>query len=157
VCRRKFGGRGTLSNWWTDGDARRFTEKARCIENFYSSFSFFGHHVNGALTLGEDIADMGGVKVSYKALQALTQEQAADTSRHGGLSDKERRLFFLAWGQNWCVVERQRAAELQLFTDEHAPNKLRVNGPLMNFQPFATAYGCPTGSYMAPKEKCQLW
>jgi len=64
-------------------------------------------------------------------------DRAADQDRHGSLSGKEQRLFFLAWGQNWCDVERRRAQELQLFTDEHAPNKLRVNGPLMNFDAFA--------------------
>ena len=153
---RKFGRRGTLANWWTRDDSRRFEEKARCIAHFYSSFSFFGRHVNGDLTLGEDIADMGGVKVAYSALGALAEERASSHGT-GGLSQQEQRLFFLAWGQNWCMVERRRAAELQMMTDEHAPNSLRVNGPLMNFKPFADAYSCPAGSYMAPTHKCRLW
>ena len=116
---RKFGGRGTLANWWTMSDSRRFEEKARCIEHFYSSFKVEGRHVNGLLTLGENIADMGGVKISYEALQSVMQEKY-----HRKSTKDEDKLFFLSWAQNWCTVERKRAEELQLLTDEHSPNKV---------------------------------
>lgn len=149
---RKFGQDGQSTNWWTAGDVANFKDRAKCIAEYYSTFSELGKHVDGELTLGEDIADMGGVKISLRALQGLASEKG-----RGSLSRDEMRLFFTSWGQNWCVVERRRAEELQLLTDEHAPNKFRVNGPLSNLPEFAQAFGCKAGSKMVNAKRCTLW
>jgi len=149
---RKFGQDGQSTNWWTSGDVANFKDRAKCIAEYYSTFSELGKHVDGELTLGEDIADMGGVKISLRALQDLASEKGRDS-----LSRDEMRLFFASWGQNWCVVERRRAEELQLLTDEHAPNKFRVNGPLSNLPEFAQAFGCKAGSKMVNAKRCTLW
>jgi len=148
---RQFGSDGKLVNWWTEADTRRFKQKADCIVHFFSQFEIGGTHVNGELTLGENIADMGGVKVAHSALQALR------TGQRSALTQTEERLFFTSWGQNWCTVERARAQELQLLTDEHSPNKFRVNGPLSSFPPFAHAFQCPKGAKMNPEKRCHLW
>mmetsp|Transcript_10027 Transcript_10027/g.20036 ORF Transcript_10027/g.20036 Transcript_10027/m.20036 type:complete len:727 (-) Transcript_10027:57-2237(-) len=149
---RRFGPDGKLEDWWTEADSRRFQQKADCIVKAYGAYAIKGQHVNGQLTLGENIADMGGIKIAHTALQALRREGSAKP-----LSVAEERLFFTSWGQNWCTVERQRAQELQILTDEHSPNKFRVNGPLSNFPHFATAFHCPANTPMNPATRCDLW
>lgn len=93
---RKFGEMGQSTNWWTQGDVARFRQKTRCIKDLYSQFSELGKQVDGELTLGENIADMGGVKIALKALEGLAHERG-----RGELSDDDMRLFFISWGQNW--------------------------------------------------------
>mmetsp|Transcript_67692 Transcript_67692/g.141120 ORF Transcript_67692/g.141120 Transcript_67692/m.141120 type:complete len:99 (+) Transcript_67692:2-298(+) len=85
-----------------------------------------------------------GVKLSYEALLA----------DGGGKEDADRQLFFLSWGQTWCSVQRKRSAKLALETDEHSPDRYRVNGPLTQYQAFSDAYQCPTRATMNPRSRC---
>ena len=104
--------------------------------------------VNGKLTLGEDIADAGGIKFAYRAfLQSKPR------------SDHEKRLFFTSFAQTWCEVDRKKSALNSVMTDEHAPGKFRVIGGLTQFRPFSEAFHCPAGAPMAPKDesRCHLW
>mgnify|MGYP002636233250 CR=1 FL=1 len=149
---RKFGADGQMHDWWGHDDVAAFERKANCIVDFYGGQTLEGEPVNGKLTLGENIADMGGVKLAYTALKG---KAAAGSAK--GLTPADERLFFTSWGQNWCVIQRRRAEVLQLMTDEHAPNFLRVNGPLANFPPFAKAFQCDAGERMAPARRCELW
>ena len=155
---RKFGAGGEIRDWWTPADAVQFKHRAGCFVDFYGAQVVDGGRVNGLLTLGENIADNGGVRLGLAALETLAAEAAAKAGRgRGPLPAAERRLYFTAWGQNWCTVERRRAAALQLMTDEHAPDRLRVNAPLANTPDFASAFACPAGSPMNPSKRCVLW
>jgi len=104
------------------------------------------------LTLGEDIADAGGLKFAYRAFLAAAPEGKPR-------SDSEKRLFFTSFAQTWCEVDRKKSALTSVLTDEHAPGKFRVIGGLTQFKPFAEAFQCPEGSPMAPEDKtrCHLW
>ena len=155
---RKFGAGGEIGNWWGARDVVEFRHRAECMADMYGGFEEGGVRVNGRLTLGENIADNGGVRLALAALATLAEEQAAKAGRgRGTLTGAERRLFFTAWGQNWCSVERRRAAQLQLMTDEHAPDRFRVNGPLANMPEFAAAFACPADAPMSPRRRCVLW
>jgi predicted metalloendopeptidase len=136
----------------------QFKHRAACMVEQYSRYTVDGVAVNGRLTLGENIADNGGVRLGLAALETLAAEEAAKAGRgRGTLSAAERRLYFTAWGQNWCTVERRRAEALQLMTDEHAPDRVRVNAPLANSPDFASAFSCPAGAPMNPARRCVLW
>jgi len=96
--------------------------------------------------MGEDIADSGGIKFSYQAF-TLKKERTLE----------EKRMFFTAFAQTWCSVERKKAAVSAVLTDTHAPSKFRVLGALSQFQPFQEAFSCPAGAPMTPEERCSLW
>ena len=126
-----------------------FEQKAQCISDQFSSYTIHGDKkVSGELTLGEDIADSGGLKMAHHAWQ-----KAAEQPR----SPEEEQLFFLSFAQTWCGVERKQAEETELF-DNHAPRKWRVMGTLSNSKGFQKAFQCPKGSFMnRGADQCQLW
>jgi len=142
---REFDARGNLHDWWDDKTVTQFKERSGCIADVFDKYKIQGRAVNGKLTLGEDIADSGGLKFAYSALEA---EQATPA---------EKRLFFTSFAQTWCSVTRAKAAKNSVLTDPHAPAKFRVIGGLTQFAPFAEAFQCPAGSPMAPTSRCHLW
>ena len=150
---RKFNPEGRLKQWWTDADIDNFHSRAQCVVDLYSSMKVHGHAVNGDLTLGENIADIGGVKLAYKAFVRAAQEREGASAP----SRPDRQLFFVAQAQNWCTKARPKAEALELLTDPHAPDRWRVNGPLSQVSEFAEAFGCPAASAMSPSSRCHVW
>ena len=149
---RKFDAASRLQNWWDRPAVRRFKRRSRCISSLYDTFTIAHVSVDGNGTLGENIADMGGLKIALLAYTNLYAEQEgkAPTEQHV-------RDFFVAFAQNWCDKTRRKALKASVDTDEHSPNVFRVNGPVSQNANFAHAFGCPAGSPMNPVDKCVLW
>mmetsp|Transcript_10779 Transcript_10779/g.25307 ORF Transcript_10779/g.25307 Transcript_10779/m.25307 type:complete len:694 (-) Transcript_10779:79-2160(-) len=146
---------GKEADWWDPKTFEEFDARANCLSDEYSRFGkedarFDGKHVDGDYTLGENIADEGGMKFAYSAFRRTLPHQ-------GRLSMAEDRLFFTAFAQNWCEVNRKKAIFDSLENDEHSPGKYRVLGVLTNFPPFAKAFNCPIGTKMNPPKQCELW
>lgn len=155
---RKFDGNGNLSDWWTPDDMTKFETKADCEVKEYGSFTAVDDvKINGKLTLGENTADNGGIRLAYMAF--LT-----DAQRHGiDLTAKDKdgytpiQEFFVAYGQNWCGDERPEMIRLQVQTDPHSPRKYRVNGVVQNMPEMGNAFGCKLGQPMMPVNSCRVW
>ncbi len=151
---RQFDAQGNLHNWWTPEDAKRFNEREACIDKEYSAFTVApGVHVNGKLTLGENTADNGGVRVSLKALHN-TEAGKPEPDINAFTPDQR---FFLSFGQIWCSNERPEALRLQVQTDPHSPAEFRVNGVVQNMPEFQKAFSCKAGSPMVSADACHVW
>jgi putative endopeptidase len=152
----KFDSAGNMKNWWTDEDRTRFDERTVNLVNQYSGFVAIDDlHVNGELTLGENIGDLAGVTMSYYALQRALEEN--DPGEIDGFTPNQR--FFMAWAQSWRRNYRDEALKLQVNTDPHSPGRFRVNGPLSNMPEFAAAFDCKPGDPMVqPDEvRADIW
>ncbi|TNN01264.1 hypothetical protein fugu_010646 [Takifugu bimaculatus] len=147
---------GNLKQWWTKESYRKFQTKAECIVNLYDNFTVYNQKVNGRLTLGENIADMGGLKLSYYAYQKWVREHGPERPLPG-LRYTHEQLLFIAFAQNWCMKRRSQSIYLQLLTDKHAPEHYRVIGSVSQFDEFARVFHCPRGSPMNPVDKCSVW
>jgi putative endopeptidase len=151
---RQFDAQGNLHDWWTPGDAKRFEERVACIDREYSAFTVApGVHVNGKLTLGENTADNGGVRVSLKALHNTDAGQPQPDI--AGFTPDQR--YFLSFGQVWCANERPEALRLQVTTDPHSPPEFRVNGVVQNMPEFQKAFSCKAGAPMVSANACHVW
>ena len=151
---RQYDGRGGLSVWWSPAANEEFEKRASCVERQFSAYEVLeGLRVNGKLTLGENIADLGGIKIAYAAYRSL----AAEPEEAGAMTPEQQ--FFIGYAQAWCSVQRPETVRLRLATDPHAPPRLRVNGPLTNFPVFAKAFGCAEGTPMARPAslRCEVW
>ena len=147
-----FDGEGNMRNWWTADDAKHYNERAACFVREYSDFPAVDDvKVNGQLTLGENIADNGGLQVAHMAFEADPHsERAID-----GYTPEQR--FFLAWAQWRCMnITDARARELAR-RDPHSPGRWRVNGVVSNMPSFAKAYGCNAGEKMVSVSPCRVW
>uniref|UniRef100_A0A3Q2R136 Endothelin converting enzyme like 1 n=1 Tax=Fundulus heteroclitus TaxID=8078 RepID=A0A3Q2R136_FUNHE len=147
---------GNLKQWWTQESYRKFQRKAECIVKLYDNFTVYNQKVNGRLTLGENIADMGGLKLSYYAYQKWVREHGPERPLPG-LKYTHEQLLFIAFAQNWCMKRRSQSIYLQLLTDKHAPEHYRVLGSVSQFDEFARVFHCPKSSPMNPVEKCSVW
>jgi membrane metallo-endopeptidase-like protein 1 len=143
---RQYDARGELHDWWSQETVDRYKERSSCIADLFSTYTIAGRKVNGKYTLGEDIADAGGLKFSYQAFLAKQPRSAM-----------EKRMFFTSFAQTWCSVQRRNSAVSSVLSDTHAPSKFRVLGGLSQFPGFAEAFQCPVGSPMAPEHRCSLW
>ncbi len=154
---RKFDPKGRLSEWWAPEVAARFEERAQCVDDFYSGYEVAeGASVNGKLTLGENIADIGGVKEAYQAYKLWEgRHDLPPPAQVEGLTNEQ--LFFVSWGQVWCTKATEEFERLQVTTDPHSPGKFRVMGPLANNPDFSRVFSCDEGSTMNPKESCEVW
>ena len=153
---RQYDAQGNLKDWWTTEDARRFEERARLVDEQYSAYTVLDSlHVNGKLTMGENIADIGGMTIAYYALQRALQGKPRTLI--DGFTPEQR--FFLAYAQARRSNFRPEQLRLMVQTDPHSPNEFRVNGPLSNMPEFAQAFGCKPGDPMVrPDEKrAQIW
>jgi endothelin-converting enzyme/putative endopeptidase len=151
---RKFDGRGNLADWWTPGVGERFEERARCLVRQYAGYAAApGTNLDGELTLGENIADLGGLKLAWAALQAA---RVPPRPVAGFTADQQ---FFVGLARIWCSATREPYARLLAVTDPHAPARFRVNGTLANTPAFARAFQCREGSPMVrpPAERCEVW
>jgi endothelin-converting enzyme/putative endopeptidase len=147
---RQFDAKGNLRDWWTPEDGKRFEQRASCLEKEYSTFTAVGDlKVNGQLTLGENTADNGGIRLALMAL--LTHPQKTI----GGRTPEQR--FFLGYGQMWCENATDEALRLQTLTDPHSPAEFRVNGVLANMPEFQKAFACKPSDPMVSAKACRVW
>jgi len=151
---RKFDAKGNLADWWTEEDAKEFEKRASCVADEYTSFTVAdGVHLNGRLTLGENTADNGGVRIALMALHD-TLKGATPPSRDGFTAEQR---FFLAYGQVWCENSTDQSAKLRAQTDPHSPGRYRVNGVVANMPEFQKAFNCTAGSPMVRENACRVW
>jgi predicted metalloendopeptidase len=137
---RQYDSEGNLRNWWTDDDAKGFQARAERVARQYDSFEVLpGLHINGHQTLGENIADVGGLRVSYAAFKLATRDMKPAPA--DGFTPDQR--FFIAFAQSWRTNERPEAVRLHVGSDVHSPVRWRVLGPVANFPEFRRAFGCP--------------
>jgi putative endopeptidase len=151
----KFDGDGNMKNWWADADLKKFEEKGECVIKQYEAYEpLEGLHLNGKLTLGENIADMGGVKLAFMAYHEMLSAAETQLVADGYNEDQQ---FFLAVGQAWCSKSRDERTRSLVVTDPHSPARYRVIGSVSNSPEFAQAWGCEKGSAMAPVNSCTVW
>ncbi|WP_303309799.1 M13 family metallopeptidase [Hymenobacter sp. BT730] len=157
---RQSDAQGNLRDWWTKEDADEFTKRADMVGAQYSAFQPLDSvFVNGKLTMGENLADFGGLALAYSALQKQLQKQHGSSPRpqYDGFSPEQR--FFLAWAQIWRTNARPEYIRQQVQTDPHSPAQYRTNGPLMNMPEFYEAFGCKDQGKMvrAQNERARIW
>jgi putative endopeptidase len=154
---RQFDANGNLADWWTAEDGKHFDEKADCEVKEYGNFvAVDDAKVNGKLTLGENTADNGGLRLAYIALLADAKRKSIDlTRKQDGYTPTQQ--FFLGHGQSWCGSTRPEQLRLQVQTDPHSPRQFRVNGVVQNMPEFGKAFGCKTGQPMMPVNACRVW
>ncbi|MBM3736957.1 MAG: M13 family metallopeptidase [Acidobacteria bacterium] len=151
---RKFDAQGNLIDWWTEADAREFERRAQCfVDQFGHYDGAKGMKLNGKLTLGENTADAGGVRVAYMAL--MMHLAGKDAPKIDGFTPQQR--FFLGYGQIWCRNATEEAARMRVATDPHSPGEFRVNGIVSNMPEFREAFGCRVGQPMARENACRVW
>ena len=153
---RQFDAQGNLRDWWTASDASQYKTRAQLVSRQFDAYTVADSvHVNGSLTLGENIADLGGLTIAYAALQkSLVNKRMMLID---GFSPDQR--FFLAWAQIWRSMSRPETERLLVATNPHAPGRWRVNGPLSNMPEFARAFSCQAGDRMVRPDslRAQIW
>ncbi len=151
---RQFDAEGNLRDWWTPEDAKEFEKRAECFIKEYSAFTPVDDvHLNGKLTLGENTADNGGVRLAFMAL--MKSLEGKPQPKVNGFTPQQR--FFLGWGQIWCQNTRPEMARMLAQTDPHSPSRDRVNGVLGNMPEFREAFACREGQPMVHAPACRVW
>ena len=156
----QYDGDGNLRDWWSAATKAKFDEATKCVVDQYGGYEAVpGVKLDGKLTAGENIADIGGVKLAFAAYQLY--KQAAAKAKHPvqaqveGFTDDQ--LYFLAYAQSWCEKTRPEALELQAHANPHSPPMWRVDGVIANQPGFAAAFSCAAGKPMNPANKCAVW
>jgi len=151
---RKFDAKGNLKDWWTEADAKAFEERAQCIRDQYSQYTIVDDiRINGALTSGEDIADLGGLILAWMAWKTETKDKKLENIE--GLTPEQR--FFVGYSQWACENDRPESLRVKARTDPHSPGKYRVNGLMVNMPEFEKAFSCKPGSAMVAQKRCRVW
>jgi putative endopeptidase len=151
---RQFDAKGNLRDWWTQPVGKEFDTRAQCVASQFDGYVAIDDlHLNGKLTLGENIADLGGLKLAHTAY--VKARGSAEPQKMGKYTDEQ--LFFLGTAQSWCTKRRPELARMRVTTDPHSPPQFRINGPLSNLPEFATAYQCKAGDKMVRKQQCVIW
>ena len=154
---RQFDAAGNLRDWWTAEDGQRFTERAkRVVTQFNGYIALDTLHVNGELTQGENIADLGGLAIAYDAFQRSLAGKPRPAAIDGFTPEQR---FFLAAGQVWRTLTRPETARLRALTNPHSPPQWRTNGPMSNIPAFARAFGCKPGDPMVRPDtvRAEIW
>ena len=151
---RQFDADGNLKDWWTPQDAEQFTKRAACVSDQYSQYTVVDDiKINGKLTMGEDVADLGGTMLAYTAWKTATRGQ--DLKPIGGFTPDQR--FFIGMAQWACGFERPENLRLNAITNPHSPDEYRVNGVVSNMPEFSKAFSCKQGDPMVRPEVCRVW
>ncbi|MGD0162098.1 MAG: M13 family metallopeptidase [Candidatus Sulfotelmatobacter sp.] len=151
---RQFDAHGNLRDWWTEEDGKEFVKRASCISDQYSTYTIIDDiKINGKLTLGEDVADLGGLILAYMAWKEDTKGQTLPPL--DGLTPDQR--FFVGYGQSWCGETRDETKRLRATVDPHSPEKYRTNGVVSNMPEFQEAFHCKAGSPMVNQNRCRVW
>ncbi|CDQ65789.1 unnamed protein product [Oncorhynchus mykiss] len=156
---RNFDKDGNMLNWWSNYSAEHFKDQSQCMVQQYGNFNWKlagGQNVSGISTLGENIADNGGVRQAYKAYMKWVEREGEEL-RLPGLDMDHKQLFFLNFAQVWCGAYRPEYASQCIKTDSHSPLEYRVLGSLQNFGAFSDAFQCKPGTPMNPEMKCRVW
>jgi putative endopeptidase len=155
---RKYDADGNLNGWWTDEDAKEFEARAQKVVDEYDAFEPLpGLHVNGKLTLGENLADLGGVNIAYDALQRVLAKNPAQRKTVDGFTPEQR--FFISFAQVWRTNIRDAEARRLVTVDPHSPGQFRAVGPLVNVPMFYDAFGIKSGDalWKAPESRAKIW
>src|SRR5216683_522719 len=151
---RQFDAQGNLRDWWTEDDGKEFVKRASCISDQYSTYTIIDDiKINGKLTLGEDVADLGGVLLAYMAWKEDTKGQ--NLHALDDLTPEQR--FFVGYGQSWCGESRDETKRLRATVDPHSPEKYRTNGVISNMPEFQEAFHCKAESPMVNQNRCSVW
>jgi putative endopeptidase len=151
-----FDAEGNLHDWWTPEDQKAFKERTQCIVNEYDQFVAVDDvHVRGKLTLGENTADNGGLRIAHMALMKSLADAAKQPDKIDGFTPDQR--LFIGWGQIWCENETDQTARLLALNNEHSPGKYRANGVVQNMPEFQKAWGCKAGQPMVRANACHVW
>jgi predicted metalloendopeptidase len=151
----QFDGQGNLKNWWSADDFKNFKERAQCVSDQFDGYVVDGDlHENGKLVLGESIADLGGLTISYAAYEKSLEGKARPPEKDGFTPEQQ---FFLGWAQVWGANERLEYERLMANTNPHPLPRFRGNGPLSNMAEFARAFACKKGDAMVREKACKIW
>jgi len=152
----QFDAKGNLKDWWTKEDREKFDARTKCVDDQYSGYvSVEDVHVNGKLTLGENVADLGGEILAYIAWKDATKDK--NLQPIDGLTPEQR--FFVGFAQWDCANERPEDMRVRALTDPHSPARYRINGVVVNMPEFSQAFSCKPGQAMvkAPADMCRIW
>jgi putative endopeptidase len=151
----QFDAHGNLKNWWSADDLKNFKERAQCVSDQFDGYVVDGDlHENGKLVLGESIADLGGLTISYAAYEKSLEGKPRPPEKDGFTPEQQ---FFLGWAQVWGANERLEYARLMANTNPHPLPRFRGNGPLSNMAEFARAFACKKGDAMVRERACKIW
>ncbi len=152
----KFDGQGNLTNWWTESDRQEFDKRTSCLASQYQEFVVVDDiHLNGRLTLGENTADNGGIRIALAALhKAMANKDASETTIDGFTADQR---FFIGFAQQWCANVTPERLRVIAKVDPHAPTRFRTLGTLRNLPDFANAFHCKAGQPMVSANACRVW
>ncbi|XP_069096179.1 endothelin-converting enzyme 1 isoform X1 [Pleurodeles waltl] len=153
---REYDKNGNLRPWWKNSSVEAFKKQTECMTKQYSNYKVNGEAVNGNHTLGENIADNGGLRAAYRAYKNWVAKNGDEMVLPSlGLSNNQ--LFFVGFAQVWCSVRTPESSHEGLITDPHSPSRFRVIGTISNSPEFSQHFRCPAGSPMNPVEKCEVW
>ncbi|MGH0120139.1 UNVERIFIED_CONTAM: hypothetical protein FKN15_065300 [Acipenser sinensis] len=153
---REYDKEGNLRPWWNNASIEAFKKQTECMVEQYGNYSINREAMNGKHTLGENIADNGGLKAAYKAYESWTRKHGEEEELPSlGLTNQQ--LFFVGFAQVWCSVRTPESSHEGMITDPHSPSRFRVIGTVSNSQEFSKHFHCPAGSPMNPARKCELW
>ena len=151
---RQFDAKGNLKDWWTKQDADAFNTRTACVVNQYAQYTVVDDiKINSKLTLGEDVADLGGTLLAYMAWKEATKGQ--DLKPIDGFTPDQR--FFIGMAQWACGDERPENKRMNAITNPHSPDKYRINGVVSDMPEFSKAFACKSGQAMAPVNACRVW
>lgn len=153
---REYDKEGNLRPWWQNSSLEAFRQRTECMVDQYSRYTINGEHVNGKQTLGENIADNGGLKAAYHAYRSWVQK-SGEEKRLPAVNLTNDQLFFVGFAQVWCSVRTPESAHEGLMTDPHSPPRYRVIGTLANSPDFSRHFNCPTGTPMNTGKRCEVW
>lgn len=148
--------KGNMKNWWKKEDGEKFKAKTGGVVKQYNNFTVLNDlHVNGELTLGENLADIGGLAIAYDAFKLA--QKGKDTSKIDGFTPDQR--FFLGYAQVWRLKNRDEILRTRINTDPHSPEMFRINGPAYNFDPFYAAFNIKEDAkmYIKPEDRAKIW
>jgi endothelin-converting enzyme/putative endopeptidase len=156
---RQFDAKGNLKDWWTKKDGKEFTDRASCIVDQYAGYTVVDDiKINSKLTLGEDVADLGGLILgwmAWKTQMASMPQQAQPQPPRDGMTPEQR--FFVGYAQWACENDRPENLRVTAMTDPHSPGRYRVNGVVINMPEFEKAFACKPGQPMAAVKRCRVW
>lgn len=162
----KYDGTGALNNWWTDKDREEFSKRTSALVDQYNQYTPTGldpenFKVNGELTLGENIGDLGGLSIALRAYEIALAQQGIDSLADAPIVDGFTGIqrLFIAWAQGWRTKSRPQNAQMMLSVDPHSPDEFRVNGVVRNIDEFYEAFGVTEDNqlYLSPEERVKIW
>jgi predicted metalloendopeptidase len=152
----KFDGQGNLVNWWTLKDREEFDKRTSCIADEYQQFVVVDDiHLNGRLTLGENTADNGGIRIAFAAMHKAAAEKGGDAPPIDGFTSEQR--FFISFAQQWCANVTPERLRVIAKIDPHSPVRFRTLGTLGDYSEFAKSFGCKSGQKMSRPNACRVW